>query len=367
MDLAGENLLLRADAGTRMGTGHIVRGLALAQAWQDAGGQPVFAMAESLPGLLARLEPERFRIEHLDAAPGNDADAQRTAQLAERLGAAWLVLDGYHFDECYERSVKKDGLQLLVMDDYGHGPHNEADLLVNQNLHADQSLYPAPAGRRRLLLGPRYALLRREFVRCRGWRRQVPEVACKLLVTLGGTDADNVTLKVIQALEQQSAGLEAVVVVSNSNPHLAELESAARRCNAQVRLLTHVNNMAELMMWADMAVAAGGMTSWERLFLGLPALVIVLADNQRSVAQALDREGLACNLGWHGELAVCALAEAIDKLHADRRRRVRMAERGPRLVDGLGAARVLEGMHDIQVNLRPVRPADCRLLWEWAN
>src|SRR5207253_11507460 len=72
-------------------------------------------------------------------------------------------------------------------------------------------------------------------------------------------------------------------------------------------------------------------------------------------------------LGWHGELAVCALAEAIDKLHADRRRRVRMAERGPRLVDGLGAARVLEGMHDIQVNLRPVRPADCRLLWEWAN
>src|SRR2546422_2792229 len=198
-----------------MGTGHIMRCLALAQAWQDAGGQPVFAMTESLPALDARLEAERFSIEHLDAAPGSDSDAQQTAQLAGRLSAHWVVLDGYHFDECYERSVKKHGPQLLVMDDYGHGPHTEADLLVNQNLHANGSVYVGPNEHRRLLLGPGYALLRREFIRCRSWKREVPEVASKLLVTLGGTDADNVTLKVIQALEQQSADLETVVVMGD--------------------------------------------------------------------------------------------------------------------------------------------------------
>ncbi|HEV3446653.1 MAG TPA: UDP-2,4-diacetamido-2,4,6-trideoxy-beta-L-altropyranose hydrolase [Gemmataceae bacterium] len=359
-------LLLRTDAAPRMGTGHVMRCLALAQAWQDAGGQPVFVMAESLPGIDSRLEAERMRVERLPTAPASDADARQCLEMARRLSAAWLVLDGYHFDDRFEQSVKKDGLQLLVLDDYGHARHDAADLVLNQNLHAEASLYPA-RDRARVLLGPAFALLRREFVRCRDWTRQVPERADKLLVTLGGVDADNVTRKVIDALEQQSGELEAVVVVADNNPHLRDLEAAAQRCQGVVRLLRHVQNMPELMMWADMAVAAGGTTSWERAFFGLPGLVIILADNQRPVAEALDKEGLARNLGWHGELSVSALAEAIHQLRSDRERRMTAARVGPRCVDALGAQRVLGFMHDYAVALRPARSEDCRLLWEWAN
>jgi len=358
-------LLLRTDAAPRMGTGHVMRCLALAQAWQDAGGQPVFAMAESLPGIDSRLEAERMRVERLQTAPASDADARQCLELARRLNAAWLALDGYHFDDRFEQSVKKDGLQLLALDDYGHGRHDAADLVLNQNLHVEASLYPG-RDRARVLLGPAFALLRREFVRCRGWTRQAPEQAGKLLVTLGGVDADNVTLKVIQALEQSSE-LEAVVVVVGDNPHLPELQTAAQRCRGVVRLLTHASNMPELMMWADMAVAAGGTTSWERAFFGLPGLVIILADNQRPIAEALDKEGLARNLGWHGELSISALAEAIHQLRSDRQRRMAAATLGPRCVDALGAQRVLGFMHDYTVALRPARNEDCRLLWEWAN
>jgi UDP-2,4-diacetamido-2,4,6-trideoxy-beta-L-altropyranose hydrolase len=358
-------LLLRTDAAPRMGTGHAMRCLALAQAWQDAGGQPVFVMAESLPGIDSRLEAEHMCVERLHTAPASDTDARQCLEVARRLSAAWLALDGYHFDDRFEQSVKQDGLQLLALDDYGHARHDAADLVLNQNLHVEASLYPG-RDRARVLLGPAFALLRREFLRCRSWTRQVPERADKLLVTLGGVDADNVTRKVIEALEQQSAELEAVVVAGN-NPHLPELEAAAHRCKGTVRLLKHVQNMPELMMWADMAVAAGGTTSWERALFGLPGLVIILADNQRPVAEALDKEGLAGNLGWHGELSVSALAEAIRELRSDRERRAAAATTGPRCVDALGAQRVIGFMRDYAVGLRPARTEDCRLLWEWAN
>ena len=123
----------------------------------------------------------------------------------------------------------------------------------------------------RLLLGTRYVLLRREFWPWRGWRREIPAVARKVLVTLGGGDPDNVTLKVIRALAQvEIEGLEAVVVVGPANPHLEELQAAVKDTPHPIRLESNVTNMPELMAWADVAITAGGSTCWETAFMGLP-------------------------------------------------------------------------------------------------
>ena len=271
--VTGKPLVIRADADSRLGTGHVMRCLALAQAWQDAGGRALFLMAPAPPALKTRLLSEGMEVLALEHGSGSPEDARETAQLARSRGADWVVVDGYHFGADYQRLIKDSGLRLLCIDDYGHAAHYSADLVLNQNINATEELYPSREANTRLLLGTRYVLLRREFWPWRGWRREIPAVARKVLVTLGGGDPDNVTLKVIQALAQvEIEGLEAVVVVGAANPHLQELQAVVKDLPFPIRLESNVTNMPELMAWADVAITAGGSTCWESAFMGLPAL-----------------------------------------------------------------------------------------------
>ena len=241
-----------------------------------------------------------------------------------------MVLDGYQFQGAFQTRVRGQGVRVLAVDDYGHAGCYTADLVLNQNPHAREELYHDRANQTGLLLGTRFALLRREFWKWSGWKRDVPEVARKVLVTLGGTDPDKATFKVIDALQRLGLpGLDAVIVVGGGNPHLAELEKAAAMAHGLIRLRANVADMPELMAWADVAVAAGGTTTWERALMGLPSLVVILADNQKEVAEALDEEGIGWNLGLHGALGVSVLADALRRL---------MTDRAARAVDGASGA-----------------------------
>ncbi|NYT10684.1 MAG: UDP-2,4-diacetamido-2,4,6-trideoxy-beta-L-altropyranose hydrolase, partial [Methanosarcinales archaeon] len=234
-------LVIRADASTRIGTGHVMRCLALAQAWQDSGRRAVFAMGMGSPVLVDRLTFEGMEVFHLSAEPGSTEDAEQTADLAQSMGSDWVVVDGYHFGSDYQRIIKESGLRLLFIDDNGHVCHYYADIVLNQNLHANEDLYRNREPYTKLLLGTQYVLLRREFWPWRSWKRDIPEVARKLLVTLGGSDPDNVTLKVIQVL-QQIEQLETVVVIGGSNLHYEELSSALES-NGSTDLKKDVKNM----------------------------------------------------------------------------------------------------------------------------
>jgi len=361
-------LLVRADATARMGTGHVMRGLALAQAWQDAGGAVTFTAA-TLPKILQdRLVDEGCEVMSITADPGSPTDVSETIAIANRVAADWIVLDGYQFDSGFQQSLKDSGLRVLAVDDYGHAGRYSADLVLNQNLGANEDLYADRAPSTRLLLGPRFAMLRREFTTAPGWTRRIPDVARKVLVTLGGADPDNVTLTVIKSLGQVCVdGLEAVVVVGASNPHLAVLETAAQRSQVRIELQVNVTDMPALMRWADVAVAAGGTTSWERAAFGLPGLVLVLADNQRRVAEACDAAGLGRNLGWHEQVTETTLAEALGGLLHDLDARTGMVFHSRQVVDGRGAERVLHAMTDFTLLLRPATIDDAQLLWDWVN
>jgi len=373
-------LLVRADASTQMGTGHVMRCLALAQAWQEAGGRAQFALALSTPAAEARLSAEGMQVARVSAGnvdlraafpfggrPGSAEDAGETVAMAREIGAAWVVVDGYHFDAAYQRSVKGAGLQLLAVDDYGHASHYSADLVLNQNIYAAESLYPSREATTRLLLGTRYALLRSEFWPWRAWQRTVPEVARKVLVTMGGADADNATLKVVEALRQVEGlgqGLEVKVVVGGSNPHR---EALRETLTVGVELIENAPNMPELMAWSDAAVSAAGTTCWELAFMQVPSLLVVLAENQRPNAAGLQEAGVAVNMGWHGELASAELARALTRLLGTREQQVAMAQEGRRLVDGEGARRVAGLLAEATVRVRRVAPQDRELLFLWAN
>lgn len=368
MQREAKPLLIRADGGGEMGTGHVMRCLALAQAWQDAGGSAHFLMSEPVPALEARLTDEGMAIGHLAARPGSPEDAAETCALARQLGAHWVVVDGYHFDAAYQLGIKEDGLRLLAIDDYGHAGHYYADLVLNQNIYADEALYTSREPYTRLLLGTRYALLRREFWPWRGWQREIPDVARKVLVTLGGGDPGNQTLKVMRALQQvELDGLEVTVVAGASNPHYQELVSAAQGSPYTTRVVHNVDNMAELMAWADLAFSAAGSTCWELAFMGLPNLTLVLAGNQEPVAAGLDANGVAINLGWASEISSFEIARALRDLASASEKRAAVAQRGRELVDGDGARRVAGQMQKRSLRFKPAQMGDCDLLWEWAN
>lgn len=340
------NLLLRADGSIAMGTGHIMRCIALAQAWQDRGGSVSIGIASSTPALEAWLREAAIQVYHLAAEPGGLDDAQITATLAHQLDSPWVVVDGYQFDAAYQRSLKAAGLKLLFLDDYGHADHYAADWILNQNISASASLYLHREPYTQLLLGNQYALLRREFCQWIGWQRPIPPTAHRVLVTLGGADPDNVTLKVIRALQPMGMELEALVVVGGSNPHLETIQTAIAT-SPSIQLVQNVTNMPERMAWADLAVAAGGSTSWELALMGLPTLVIVVAENQRLIAETLDIKGVGRNLGWHEEVKPATIAASLTELSANPVLRHQLSQQGQMLIDGKGAERIIDLLTDL--------------------
>lgn len=362
-----KHLVIRADADPKMGTGHVMRCLAWGQAWKDAGGKVVFITACANGQVLQHVYPEGFTVHRLERPYPDDGDWEVTnAILADHPGA-WLVLDGYHFDSDYQRLVKKAGYRLMVIDDMAHPPHYYGDIVLNQNIHAKSLCYSCEPYTK-LLLGTQYVLLRREFLKWQGWKREIPEIARRVLVTLGGSDPENVTLKVVQALQHLKIdGLEAVIVSGACGPHYAELQSAVRPSKLPMRLESNVTNMPDLMAWADVAVSAGGSTCWEMAFMGLPSLALVLAANQRPIVERLDTVGVAVNLGWYETLVPAEITQELTRLLVAAEMRAEMARKGQGLVDGEGDRRALMCVEGRRVRLRPVYEDDCKLLWEWAN
>jgi UDP-2,4-diacetamido-2,4,6-trideoxy-beta-L-altropyranose hydrolase len=365
-------LLIRADAGVRMGTGHVMRMLALAQAWHLHGGETVFACAEITPALEERLGKEGFRLEKISAEPGSRQDLTSTLELlsqeVEKDDAPCLALDGYRFDGDFQSGLKTAGCRLLVVDDYGHAGTYYADWVLNQNVSAREELYTRRDNETKLLLGPRYALLRKEFWAQRR-DREMPERARNVLVTLGGSDPDNLTGKILRTIAGSS--LQFKVVLGGSNPHaeeIRELVAALSTNGTAIELLLNPPDMPDLMRWADVAVCGGGSTSLELAFNGLPAIFLVLADNQQAVADGLERAGCGISFGRGSDFAAEKFVEVLDSMVRDIGLRRRFSAAGRSLVDGRGSQRVaslLAGSPALE--LRSANAGDVHLLWEWAN
>jgi spore coat polysaccharide biosynthesis predicted glycosyltransferase SpsG len=191
-------------------------------------------------------------------------------------------------------------------------------------------------------------LLRREFAEWAGWRREYPAVARRVLVTLGGSDPDNVAARVMDALalSELRGELETVIVVGAGSPHLAQLQPAALE-HPNLDLRANVTDMAALMAWADMAITGGGSTCWETAFMRLPSIILALAANQTAIANELDSATGAVNQGWHERVTAAAIAAALDGLARSQQRRRAVGESGRRLVNGEGARAAVAAIQEL--------------------
>lgn len=305
----------RADASVQIGTGHVMRCLTLADELTRQGHECRFicrAHAGHLGDLIVSkgygltLLPASSHDEQLENTQNSDdyarwlgvswqEDASQTLECITQWKPDWLVVDHYALDAEWEYALAHVVGRIMVIDDLANRAH-ECSLLLDQNLGRVASDYDGllPEGCQRLI-GPGYALLRPEFAKLREQslnRRKQPELK-RILISLGGVDRTNVTGQVLDALSESTlpVSTELDIIMGSSAPYLDEVRQQAAQLPFNATVSVNVQDMAERMMLADLSIGAVGSTSWERCCLGLPAILMVLAENQKSAAEALKKSG----------------------------------------------------------------------------
>lgn len=362
------HLLIRADAGGEIGTGHVMRMLALAQAWQDRGGSVTLAACQCPLALIERLSGEHIDFIQLGEHPlGGQIELAETIQLGKSLNSPWIVVDGYHFRENYHKALKEHGFKVLAIDDYGHCNTWNVDLILNQNFYAEEFAYPLLTACTTVLRGTKYALLRREFLN-QSSERKLDELSSKglkkLLLTFGGVDPDNVSGTVITALNAlDNSKLSIRVIVGGGSPQRKSLEQLAAGSPHDIEYLSNVLDMPAQYAWADGIIGAGGTTCLEWLLFSLPAALVCVADNQRLVVSTLAQRNRCLDLGWHANLNGEVLESQLSQWIAGA---MESTSFDSFQVDSYGAGRLAAKL-DNGLRLRNACPDDCETYYRWAN
>jgi UDP-2,4-diacetamido-2,4,6-trideoxy-beta-L-altropyranose hydrolase len=360
-----QHLLIRADAGGLLGTGHVMRMIALAQAWQDRGGEVTIASCQCPRSLIERIHLENIVFRELATQElGDTSDSLQTTQIGKELGVEWIVIDGYHFQEDYQRVLKNQGFKVLAVDDYGHCDSWHADLLLNQNIqdwNSEEATHPAT--REGALRGPQFALLRREFRSGAERVARIPSNPLRILVTFGGVDPVGAALRVLESLNRlPSPQIELKVLAGPANPRLDTLQSEAAKSPHPIEIIPSSRDMPSLYRWADRVISAGGSSCYEWMFFGIPGWVTSIAENQDRIVKSMLGQNLAAGLPT---ITDCDFRETSVSIGAWLN-----LDDPPRssLVDGYGALRVAAAMSEPQCWVRPVMPEnDAQFLFNLAN
>ena len=345
-------LFLRTDASRKNGIGHLMRCLSLAQKWRRTGGEALFIGYFETDAVRKRIEKEGFEYELIQNPYPEPEDKRRIVEILNRQRFSsraapdrqWVVIDGYHFGPDYQRGIRESAHRVLVIDDTAHLPTYHADILLNQNLNADTLNYRCAPNTTRLL-GASYVLLRQEFLVQTTSHGPVPARAKNLLVTFGGADSKNMTVKTIGALSRlPHQDLEVNIVVGSENVNMESIRKRLETVSFRHSFFQNADNMDSLMHEADAAVHAIGGTCWELAYMGVPGIGVVTADNQQKVAETLARIGVIRFPGRWDEIDESALSGEIAGLISDENFRRAARAKARNLIDGRGAERVCSRM-----------------------
>jgi len=355
-------VVIRVDASLQIGSGHVMRCLTLADELRSRGADILFISRDHPGNLFDLIKGQGYPLACLAAAAGEyqasaddplhahwmgvswERDAEETVAALPAGRADLLTVDHYAVDRRWEGRLRPHVGRIMVIDDLADRPH-DCDLLLDQNLYRDMEsryngLVPDACHK---LVGPRYALLRPEFTKARRTLRQRDGQVRRILVFFGGVDADNQTDKALQVLSALGRkDLVVDVVVGGANPHKDEIKAVCRTNGFDYHC--QVGNMAELMAAADLAIGGGGTATWERCAVGLPALVVSIAENQYEIAHNACQVGAIIFLGNSFDLDSAAYQDKLLDTVADSHIIRTMADKAIQLVDGNGAERTVDAM-----------------------
>ena len=363
-------VIFRTDASRTIGMGHFYRCLSLARELVKLGAVVEFAMIDPDPVIAGLLGEAGVQLAPLppSLAPGSPADAEATLGVLRRHQRPSVVVDHYGIAAQWEIAVRVAAGTVAVIDVLADRRH-DCDILIDQNRMFDGStdyddLVPPEAQR---LIGPRFALLRPDFALWRNRKRERDGTIRKVLVAFGGSDPKAHTLAGVAALEPFLGRLDRVdVVVGALNPH-GEAIAAHAAGDRRFAVHTDTPHMAQLMHEADLAIGAGGVMSWERACLGLPAVALGIVANQRRNVAELVRWGAAVGAPDMAEPDAHRIEEWVRLLLSSPDLVRGMSERASRISDGLGAPRVAARLAATPLAFRAASMDDCRLVHTWRN
>jgi len=361
-----KNVVIRTDASIRIGTGHVMRCLTLAKKLTDAGCNVVFLCKQHNGNLNLFIKEQGFELIAL-SAPINDTtnqlndklwlgchfldDANECLQLILRKTPIdLLIIDHYSIDHRWQNIVKENmnkfGLQkLMVIDDLANRKHH-CDILLDQTLgRCEQDYTELVPNKCQLLLGEQFMLLRDEFLQYRTLaknKRAITSNIHHLLISMGGTDPDNITGQVLDwliAIKANMQTLTVTVVANQASDFIMNIQRVSDHHN-WINLVLSPPSMAKLMLEADIAIGSSGATSWERCCLGLPTLSIISAKNQQKINENLTKQQAIIPLGWSQDVSAPKLESVLQQLSRDINLYLHMTNRCFKACDGLGAKNV---------------------------
>ncbi len=379
-------IIIRTDASLKIGSGHVMRCLTLADELKHRGADVMFICREQPGSLIDTLEGKGYSVVHLQQPevayieePGDVAhaswlgvpwelDATDTIAALGKIQTDWLIVDNYALDSRWETKIRPHVEKIMVIDDLADRSH-DCDLLLDQNLYQSMATrYDNLVSKTcQKLLGPKFALLRPEFAAARKKHRQRDGQVKRVLVFFGGVDPTNETEKALQVLASigdRQFDVDTVVGVGNLHK-----EQILNFCAGHDGFHYHcqVDNMAEMMMKADLAIGAGGTATWERCAVGTPSIITAIADNQKELAETGALNGLFFYIGESHLVTSERLLNVLKFSMSFPDTMLFFSANCFSTVDAKGVSRVVNIINPPQITIRRASLADCDSIYEWRN
>lgn len=324
--------IIRVDASVEIGTGHVMRCLTLAEELRESF-EITFITANYIGHMANFIESKGFNVIKLNRVlkshklqgdlehshflgVSQDEDAKEVCNILEAFNRIdLLIVDHYAIDYRWEYKFRNRVNKIFIIDDLADRNH-ECDILLDQNFYLNmEKRYTTLVNRDcKLLLGPQYALLREEFKDAKKKMKQRSGEVERIMIFFGGSDSTDETTKTLRAIEKlRRKNFFVDVVVGASNPNIKKIQAIVKK-NPYMTYHYQVKNMAELMLSADLAIGAGGSTTWERCCLQLPTIVINIASNQIEISQSVEATGSIINLGNYYDTSEEDILNTIEKL-----------------------------------------------------
>jgi len=360
-------VVIRTDSSQKIGSGHVMRCLTFSQELRKSGATVEFIVREHQGNINELIKNKGFKITLIPntviekkqslteyeqwLGVTQEVDASETIQILKDKKIDWLILDHYALDYNWEEKLRSYTRKIMVIDDMANRRHL-CDILLDQTYGRKEVSYkklvPTDC---KLLLGSENALLRPNFSKLRQQaikRREECHIINNILISMGSMDEENITSIVLDVLVKYKWKTQPniTIVLASSAPHLQRIKNNLSKYNFPITILTDVTNMAQLMLRSDLAIGAGGTTSWERCCLALPTILIVLSENQKTIAENLSKAGAVIKLQKNSKVKK-NIKFSIEGLMQDKDSYMEMCFNAAKVCDGSGVKRTVEQMINI--------------------
>jgi UDP-2,4-diacetamido-2,4,6-trideoxy-beta-L-altropyranose hydrolase len=390
-------IMFRVDAYRKMGIGHLMRCLTLANELRKNDSDITFVISYSNEYLISLIQSYGFQIEsfelsNAEATISNSLeidydfwnkilwkeDSEKTLKIARKIKPKLIVVDHYGLDAKWHHELRSATKKIMVIDDLANR-NLDCDLMLNQTFGISNLAYKdLVSAECKLLVGAKYALIRRDFAQLRHAatiKRQKKSEVSRILISLGGSSHIDLICQILKNLADIKWPFKPIVdiVLTNNEQNIDSLREVIKKTDLKINLMNDVDNMAKLMLEADFAIGASGSTTWERCCLGLPSVVFGLAENQMDILKNLDSFGAIISMGKDTEFDNSFFCKKVMKIISRSSYSESLISKSFSICDGLGARRVYLALNPFKakdgnhIHLREALLDDSEMLLKWQH